>query len=119
MNRKERQQAAWTTAATIMTLAWPTIVEQVMQTAVQYIDTAFSASRLLHIGVSVYFFMDSVSMPMPVTGYIIICPHGWSGKSFPWVAARSGRFGIVRKTLGNTHLVSCIITATSSSVRTA
>ena len=22
--------------------------------------------------------MDSVSMPMPVTGYIIICPHGMS-----------------------------------------
>lgn len=44
MNRKERQQAAWTTAATIMTLAWPTIVEQVMQTAVQYIDTAMVGS---------------------------------------------------------------------------
>lgn len=40
MNRKERQQTAWATAAAIMALAWPTIVEQVMQTAVQYIDTA-------------------------------------------------------------------------------
>ena len=40
MNRNMRQTTAWTTAATIMTLAWPTIVEQVMQTAVQYIDTA-------------------------------------------------------------------------------
>ena len=40
MNSKTRYQAAWTTAAAIMTLAWPTIVEQVMQTAVQYIDTA-------------------------------------------------------------------------------
>lgn len=27
-----------------MTLAWPTIVEQVMQTAVQYIDTAMVGS---------------------------------------------------------------------------
>ena len=44
MNRKERQQAAWTTAATIMTLAWPAIVEQVTQTAVQYIDTAMVGS---------------------------------------------------------------------------
>lgn len=40
MNSNVKQQTAWTTAAAIMTLAWPTIVEQVMQTAVQYIDTA-------------------------------------------------------------------------------
>ena len=44
MNINTRQQTAWTTAATIMTLAWPTIVEQVMQTAVQYIDTAMVGS---------------------------------------------------------------------------
>ena len=31
-------------AATIMTLSWPTIVEQVMQTAIQYIDTAMVGS---------------------------------------------------------------------------
>ena len=40
MSSQTKRQAAWATAATIMALAWPTIVEQVMQTAVQYIDTA-------------------------------------------------------------------------------
>ncbi|MDE6998408.1 MAG: hypothetical protein K2P04_11120, partial [Oscillospiraceae bacterium] len=40
VNCKEKPQTAWVTAVAIMTLAWPTIVEQVMQTAVQYIDTA-------------------------------------------------------------------------------
>lgn len=44
MNCKEKRQAAWTTAAAIMALAWPTIVEQVMHTAVQYIDTAMVGS---------------------------------------------------------------------------
>lgn len=44
MNHQERRRAAWTTAGTIMALAWPTIVEQVMQTAVQYIDTAMVGS---------------------------------------------------------------------------
>ncbi|MCI5648573.1 MAG: MATE family efflux transporter [Fusicatenibacter sp.] len=37
---KRRYQSALETAATIMILAWPTMLEQVMQTAVQYIDTA-------------------------------------------------------------------------------
>lgn len=31
-------------AGTIITLAWPTMVEQLMQTAVQYIDTAMVGS---------------------------------------------------------------------------
>ena len=35
-----RNRDSWKTLAVIMGLAWPTIVEQVMQTAVQYIDTA-------------------------------------------------------------------------------
>ncbi|MBQ3222575.1 MAG: MATE family efflux transporter [Clostridia bacterium] len=35
-----RKSESWKTVVLIMTLAWPTIVEQVMQTAVQYIDTA-------------------------------------------------------------------------------
>ena len=35
-----RRPEARATVATILSLAWPTIVEQVMQTAVQYIDTA-------------------------------------------------------------------------------
>lgn len=39
-HQKRRWQKAYKTAATIMILAWPTILEQVMQTAVQYIDTA-------------------------------------------------------------------------------
>ena len=37
---KEHRTEAWAMAGIIMGLAWPTIVEQVMQTAVQYIDTA-------------------------------------------------------------------------------
>lgn len=37
---KDRYKHALSTAGIIMTLAWPTIIEQVMQTAVQYIDTA-------------------------------------------------------------------------------
>lgn len=44
VNHKEKRRAAWTTAGTIMALTWPTIVEQVMQTAVQYIDTAMVGS---------------------------------------------------------------------------
>lgn len=35
-----RRSESWKMVVVIMTLAWPTIVEQVMQTAVQYIDTA-------------------------------------------------------------------------------
>ena len=34
----------WGMLGVIMALAWPTIVEQVMQTAVQYIDTAMVGS---------------------------------------------------------------------------
>lgn len=34
----------WPMAATILTLAWPTMLEQLMQTAVQYIDTAMVGS---------------------------------------------------------------------------
>ncbi len=40
LTEKKNRSAAWATAITIMALVWPTIVEQVMQTAVQYIDTA-------------------------------------------------------------------------------
>jgi len=38
--RKFRQTEAWKMVCIIMALAWPTMLEQVMQTAVQYIDTA-------------------------------------------------------------------------------
>ena len=34
----------WTMLPTIMALAWPTMLEQLMQTAVQYIDTAMVGS---------------------------------------------------------------------------
>ncbi len=44
MQLKERYKRSWETIAIIMSLAWPTIVEQVMQTAVQYIDTAMVGS---------------------------------------------------------------------------
>lgn len=40
MIRRLRSTEAWATMAVIIGLAWPTIIEQVMQTAVQYIDTA-------------------------------------------------------------------------------
>jgi len=39
-----RKSESWKMVVLIMTLAWPTIVEQVMQTAVQYIDTAMVGS---------------------------------------------------------------------------
>ncbi len=38
--RNFRKTEAWATIAIIWALAWPTMLEQVMQTAVQYIDTA-------------------------------------------------------------------------------
>jgi len=40
MRRKLRGSAAFSTAGVILSLAWPTMLEQLMQTAVQYIDTA-------------------------------------------------------------------------------
>ncbi len=48
MQLKERRKNAWSTVAVIMSLAWPTIVEQVMATAVQYIDTAMVGSLGTH-----------------------------------------------------------------------
>ncbi len=44
MFSKLRSNDSWATVGIIMSLAWPTIVEQVMQTAVQYIDTAMVGS---------------------------------------------------------------------------
>ena len=41
---KLRNRESWKTIVIIMGLAWPTIVEQLMQTAVQYIDTAMVGS---------------------------------------------------------------------------
>ena len=38
--RREYREALWV----IWTLAWPTMLEQVMQSAVQYIDTAMVGS---------------------------------------------------------------------------
>ena len=43
-----RRPEARATVATIVSLAWPTIIEQVMQTAVQYIDTAMVGSIGTH-----------------------------------------------------------------------
>ena len=40
MKLKFRNTESWATVVAIMSLAWPTMLEQVMQTAVQYIDTA-------------------------------------------------------------------------------
>lgn len=44
MLSKLRSREALATAGVIISLAWPTIIEQVMQTAVQYIDTAMVGS---------------------------------------------------------------------------
>lgn len=44
MISKLRSRESWATIGVIIGLAWPTIVEQVMQTAVQYIDTAMVGS---------------------------------------------------------------------------
>ena len=43
-----RRPEAKATVMTILTLAWPTIIEQVMQTAVQYIDTAMVGALGTH-----------------------------------------------------------------------
>lgn len=44
MKLNTRFKESWQTVVIIMTLAWPTIMEQVLQTAVQYIDTAMVGS---------------------------------------------------------------------------
>lgn len=44
MNRTIRTMLPWGMAPTIFTLAWPTMLEQLLQTAVQYIDTAMVGS---------------------------------------------------------------------------
>ena len=44
MQKNKRLKLDWKMITIIMTLAWPTILEQVMQTAVQYIDTAMVGS---------------------------------------------------------------------------
>ena len=44
MKLSEKRKNRWTTISIILSLAWPTILEQVMQTAVQYIDTAMVGS---------------------------------------------------------------------------
>ena len=43
-NQKLQKSEALATASVILTLAWPTMLEQMMQTAVQYIDTAMVGS---------------------------------------------------------------------------
>ena len=40
MNIRNRISLPWNMVPTILALAWPTMLEQLMQTAVQYIDTA-------------------------------------------------------------------------------
>ncbi len=40
----QRSRLPWNMIPTILTLAWPTMMEQLMQTAVQYIDTAMVGS---------------------------------------------------------------------------
>lgn len=44
MSKKKNKTADWGMIAIIMSLAWPTMLEQLMQTAVQYIDTAMVGS---------------------------------------------------------------------------
>lgn len=44
MTKKIKGKIEWAMIAAIFTLAWPTMLEQLMQTAVQYIDTAMVGS---------------------------------------------------------------------------
>ena len=44
MKMLQKQRLPWHMVPTIMALAWPTMMEQMMQTAVQYIDTAMVGS---------------------------------------------------------------------------
>ena len=44
MKRKLATHLSWEMVQTILTLAWPTMLEQLMQTAVQYVDTAMVGS---------------------------------------------------------------------------
>ena len=44
MRNETEQRARWGMIGVILTLAWPTMLEQLMQTAVQYIDTAMVGS---------------------------------------------------------------------------
>ena len=48
MEKTKRSFLPWGMVSTILTLAWPTMLEELMQTAVQYIDTAMVLS-LIHI----------------------------------------------------------------------
>ena len=44
MKRSLRSALPWEMVPAIFTLAWPTMLEQLLQTAVQYIDTAMVGS---------------------------------------------------------------------------
>ena len=44
MEKSKRSFLPWGMVSTILTLAWPTMLEELMQTAVQYIDLS-----LIHI----------------------------------------------------------------------
>ena len=44
MGSSLRKQLPWHMLPVIFTLAWPTMLEQLMQTAVQYVDTAMVGS---------------------------------------------------------------------------
>ena len=44
MLNKTRKKVPWYMLPTIFALAWPTMLEQLLQTAVQYIDTAMVGS---------------------------------------------------------------------------
>ena len=48
MNRSLKQRLPWEMMPTIFALAWPTMLEQLMGTAVQYIDTAMVGSLGTH-----------------------------------------------------------------------
>ena len=44
MELKQKEKLPWHMLPVILTLAWPTMLEQLMQTAVQYVDTAMVGS---------------------------------------------------------------------------
>lgn len=48
MNHQRKESMPWEMVPTIFSLAWPTMLEQLLQTAVQYIDTAMVGSLGTH-----------------------------------------------------------------------
>ena len=74
MKQKFKEKESFATLVLIVSLAWPTIVEQIMQTAVQYIDTAMVGSIGTHATAAVG--------ATGTVGWLIICTFSALGVGF-------------------------------------